>query len=251
MSSRGNSFLGTYREDPALEIAKGHIKGHTMVSKFGEDPGVPSTGEVTVWDKTSTLYVYPTSALILTLVSTDANDTSAGTGARTIRIDGLDANYVFQSETIILNGTTPVNTTNTYLRIYRMVILTAGSSEKALGVITADNSGTTYAQVIDGNNQTLMALYTVPAGYTAFLFHGKASTGQGKALTGSFVVRPLGGVFNMAHRFYVFENSYDYQFATPVRLEEKTDLEVRAVADSGTVSMAAAFEMVIVKNEYL
>ena len=58
--------------------------------------------------------------------STDTDDTVLGTGAWNLTLSGLDADYVPQSETIQLNGQTPDQTVNAYLRVNRAYIRKVG-----------------------------------------------------------------------------------------------------------------------------
>lgn len=160
----GNISLGFY-----ANVLAAYRK--EALHKFGRNPVV--TGDTTedVWDGGG-LWVPPTEARVHNLVSSSANDAAAGTGARTIKIYGLDANYDRQEETITLNGVTPVATTNSYTRIFRMVCQTWGSGQANAGNITATavTDATVTAQVSTGNNQTLMAIYTVPNGYSLILY---------------------------------------------------------------------------------
>ena len=86
----------------------------TSFYKFGYNAAVSSTEE-TVWMQGGR-YVWPTSASTMTISSADANDTSAGTGAQTVTINGLDANYAEISETVTMDGQIAATTTNSYLR---------------------------------------------------------------------------------------------------------------------------------------
>jgi len=122
-------------EDYMLAVAKGQVTGHSIVHKFGQNNDI-GTAKETVWD-VGGLYSYLTSATALKVSSDDANDTSDGTGARTVQIYGLNSDYDEIDETITLNGQTAVNTTKLYLRIYRMVVKTAGSGDEAAGNIFA------------------------------------------------------------------------------------------------------------------
>ena len=97
--------------------------------------------------------------------STSANDTSAGTGARTVRVDGLllddNDDWISTSETFTLNGQTPVSSTGTtWYRINKMTLLTAGTSKKNEGEIyvSIDGAGTTGGIPDAGN--TLGAMLT-------------------------------------------------------------------------------------------
>jgi len=111
-----------------LEVVKGNVPGHSAINKFGQNPAVATTGE-DVWSGGGTYAFYPTTAQNMEILSDSANDTAAGTGARTVQVFGLDENWEEATETVILNGTTPVALTNTYIRMFRAVVLTAGSVE--------------------------------------------------------------------------------------------------------------------------
>ena len=86
-----------------------------------------------------------------------------------------------------------------------MYVATAGSGESAVGSITAENAGTVYGHIDNGYNQTLMALYTIPAGYNGYVIKGRASVGQGKAVEMDFYARTFGGVFRVQHHFHCNE----------------------------------------------
>lgn len=94
---------------------------------IGYNPSVSTTAS-TVWSGGATSYVQLTTAVAMEVVSASANDTAAGAGARTVRVDGLDSSYVPFSETITLLGATPVPLVNTLaMAINRTTVLTAGS----------------------------------------------------------------------------------------------------------------------------
>ena len=82
-----------------------------------------------------------------------------------ITVQGLDANYNEQSVEVTLAGAGTATTTETFIRVFRAFV--SGSTAPA-GTISITNGGTTYAY-INGDNQTLMALWTVPAGYTGYI----------------------------------------------------------------------------------
>jgi len=87
-----------------------------------------STTAQPVWGVSAAQYVQLTTGTALEVVSGSANDTAAGTGARTVKVEGVDASYVPFSETVTLNGTTPVALANTsVIAINRTTVLTAGS----------------------------------------------------------------------------------------------------------------------------
>ena len=93
-----------------LAVSSGEIEGAKIVSKFGENPAV-GTSEETIWDAGG-VYDYLTTASQLDVTSTDADDTDGGNGARTVVLEGLDANYNEITETVTMDGLTIVQTTN-------------------------------------------------------------------------------------------------------------------------------------------
>jgi len=135
----------------------------TFVDKFGHNPDV-DTGTIPedIWDGGG-VYPWPTAAAATNIQSSDGNDTAAGTGARTVWIQGLDTNLALIAETATLNGVGAVALANQYYRVFRARVVTAGSGGVNAGDITITQGGTTIAQISTGNGQTLMAIYTVPA----------------------------------------------------------------------------------------
>jgi len=241
-----------------LQVARGQVDGHKTLFKFGINGDVGTSVE-TVWAEGGT-YAYPASATVMKISSSSADDAAAGTGARTVAIFGLDASYNEINETVTLNGQTAVNTTNSFLRIFRMYVVTAGSGGTAVGdiyigvgTVTAGVPATVYAKIDIGENQTNMAIWTVPANYTLYLHRGTFSAASNNAaqfLLGKFMVRPFGSVFRNAADITVNSNVFGYDFEIPLAIPEKTDIEARAIALSGTnFYVTASFEGIYIKNE--
>lgn len=196
----------------------------------------------TLWNVGS-LLVWPSSAGATTLVSSSANDAAAGTGARTVLVTGLDANRDIISETVTLNGITPVNLTNNFFRVNSMTVVTVGS--------TGYNEGNLTAQINDGAARTVSY---VPLGYsrssTGFYSVANSSTYQkGLLIYESFSVSRGGtGYCDIAIYRYrdgvrtqVFDIGLDFQgtsafernlFRRAIVLEPGDDIEWRAVATS-------------------
>jgi hypothetical protein len=240
-----------------LQVARGQVDGHKALFKFGINGDVGTSVE-TVWAQGGT-YVYPASATVMKISSSSADDASAGTGARTIVIFGLDANYNEISESVILNGQTAVNTVNSYIRISRMNVATAGSGATAAGTIYAGtgavNSGVpavVYGMIALNANQTQMAFWTVPAGYTLYLtgvFYTSGNTTANAWTNFQLIQRPLGGVFRQQSSSRLAGNGdFILDLHTPIAFAEKTDIEIRAVASSGASNVSAEFEGIYIKN---
>lgn len=259
MAGPPSSITRTGKYEPwALQVARGQVSWHKTLFKFGNNPDINGSLE-TVWSHGG-LYSYPAAAITMKVSSSSSSDSSNGTGARTIAVYGLDADYNEINEIVTLNGQTAVNTTKQYLRVFRAFVVTAGSSETAAGtiyigtgVVTAGVPATVYAEIALGENQTTMAVWTVPAGYTAYVDGGifsAASNNDAQYVLGKFMVRTYGGVFRNAADITVNSNVFRYEWDYPIAIPEKSDIEARAIALSGSnFYVTASFELIYIKND--
>ena len=241
-----------------LAIARGHTAGYRALYKFGYNPDV-NGDEETVWAQGGN-YPWIDSAVTMFVSSSSANDTNGGTGANTILIQGLDEDYNEIEETVVLNGQTQVATQFSYLRVYRAFVTLAGSSGTSGGTIYIGSSGATggvpngtiYANLGLGN-QTQIAAYTVPAGYTLYLDDINFTAGisqAGKVATCSFVSRGVGSnVFRTRFINVLQSNQLITKFEYPQPFTEKTDLECRVRTDSSNNAIGASFQGVLIKND--
>ena len=175
-----------FTSDFLLEVAKGNILGHTMINKFGENPDIDTaTDPEDMWDAGGT-YPFSTSADIDQLSSSDDGDTQE------ITIIGLDENWEEVTQTKTLTGQTPVTLDTPLIRVYRAwnngtsdfagdIYLTTNGAALTLGV--PDVASAIRMQVRNGNNQSLMCVYTVPAGKTAFVLTAVAAFTKGARST--------------------------------------------------------------------
>ncbi len=232
----------------------GIFGGLDHVAKFGANAAL-STSYEDVWDAGGT-YDWLTSAITMQLSSADANDTSAGTGCRTVRVEGLDANYAKQSEDFSLNGQTQVTGTLTFLRVFRAYCLTAGSGDVNAGNIHVSDSGAPLAsgvpstptanraQITAGNGQTLMAIYTVPAGRDAQVISVMiGNDDDSKAATFQLMTRDLGGAWRVRWQGTTNGQPHQEGWSVPFKLKPKTDVRVRAKTDTGAAAGNATFQL--------
>lgn len=155
----------------ALEIPAGRVGGFSSVNKFGRTRNADSGVATDIWDGANATddidtWTAPTAARVHAVVSSSANDTSGGTGARTVQVFGLTAwTATESSEVVTMNGTTPVNTSASYVIVHRIKVLTSGASGPNVGYIdaTAASDSTITAIVLPGEGQTQMAVYGIGA----------------------------------------------------------------------------------------
>jgi hypothetical protein len=158
------------------QIREGNIPNHTYVRIQGNNLAV-STALEEISDLGTVGYGnWPAAAVGAILVSDDVADDSAGTGARTVIVRGLNSSYVAASETVTMDGTTPATiTTQTFIRIHELEVVTAGSGLANAGTITASISGTDIIALLPGHSKSMSGRYTVPADNTLYLENPEVS----------------------------------------------------------------------------
>ena len=78
--------------------------------------------------------------------------------------------------------------------------------------------------------------------------HGTGTSG-GVYMTVRFMTRSFGGVCRTATKIDVVESEITFPFLYPLKLEEKTDIEVRAICNKNqNNAVSATFEGVLVDN---
>ena len=246
---------GTF-EPFGLQVARGQIQGHTVVQVFGYNPDL-DTSEESIWPDGGTV-PHPTVASVLKISSSDANDTSAGTGARTVFIEGVDGDYAVASETVTLNGQTAVNTTNSYLYVNKFYVLTAGSGGEnagninaGTGVVTAGVPAVLYDIIAIGYNNRTTGPYCVPAGYTGYMVVGIITSGQASGSTSvtSFLKqRGTDGLVRVGAVATLNNGSVQYDFDPAYAIPEKNCVGASAIGSSVNNSVSSFFNIVLVKT---
>jgi len=241
---RSISQVGT-SEPFELQIARGQIPGHRALHKFGAVPSMSINTTGTVWDINDTLYPWSAFASAGTLTVDRAN---AGDAGKIITVVGLDANYNDISENVTLTAATGNATTQSFIRIYRSYMYNGSATN--IGNIDIKKGVTTVARITAGKGQTLMGVYTVPAGYTAYISQGVMSVQAGADATGDFFVRyGEEAAFRIAHTFEVASAEYFYAFHVPFALPEKSDIDIRVSVRSNNARCTAAFDAILIKND--
>ena len=113
------------------------------------------------------------------------------------------------------------------------------------------------ALILGSNNQTLMALYTVPAGKTAYMTHFDvflAGASRSSDFDVKLVARNSGGVFQIKHHAAMIDGGNTHlriDYAPYNKFPAKTDIEMRVQALTGGVTVAAvsaSFDLILLDN---
>jgi hypothetical protein len=243
--------------DYHYEVALGRRQGATTFNQWGYNSDI-DIGTETVWTNGGT-FARMTTARTLSIVSTSANDTSAGTGARSIVIYGVDANWKSQTVVVTMNGLTPVVTTETWMGVNRMAIYLAGSGGVNAGTITATATTdlTIQSDIPLGSGSSQQAIYFVQENHQIlmdwlYLTLVKNSGGtQPNATIKCWVTSGVSGARYEVFRDYingVIENHTELTPSQPFVVGEKSVVEFQATTDQNNTEIGVRFSLVEVRD---
>ena len=259
-SRTSSQLIGT--TDFLIEVAKGTVLGHSFVQKYGRNPDIDTaTDPEDIWTYGG-LYTYNDTPSIQYISSDNALDVGME-----ITVEGLDENYNEQSVTVLLNGQaqTQIGTGELFVRVFRA--FNSGPIEFAGNVLIYDDTVTSVtlgvpspstsvkAEIRALDQQTYMAIYTVPAGKTAYLLQKAYSMNDNNANTRGIVdlrIRELGGVFR-SKELDALRNEgtslYQFNFPLPFKIPEKSDMLLQCrEASTNNTDMTAYFNLLLVDN---
>jgi len=235
------------------DIAEGNVPNHFSHSTFGRTFSVNQT-EVELWE-VGGAYKFPGAPMQMQVVSSSANDSASGSGARQVDIHYLDNNYVQHSELITLNGTTPVNTAAAnILRINNFHVIVAGSSKCSAGNIDIRNLAGTeiYSRISASRNASLQAIWTVPDGYTLYLTAWKCGAFLTTGKIAFIMLRTTSdhdgnltpGLFMHKDIISLYNNHAVIPFAAPIKIPSRADVKLTGYADKtdSVATVSGGFE---------
>lgn len=235
-------------------VASGGVDNHLSIGAFGAGTDFDiADGSAVVWDGMSLVtkipaYTFSATADIDSLSSSSASDTT------NILVRGLDEDWNEVDQILTLNGQTRVALTTPLIRITRMVNDGAVGFVGNVfcyvnGAITAGVPNTdadVRAIIAIGNNQTLMAVFSVPSGRRALMTSivNEYTARKTGAATYKLKTRDFGKTFVLQHIGGVsFSGSSHatHLFEPPLVLEEKTDIIMESETNVDTTSFSSSF----------
>jgi hypothetical protein len=190
-----------------------------------------------------------TTPAFVSVASTSASDTGTGTGGRVGIIVGLDENYNQYEEIFVLNGTTPVQSTNKFAKVFEISLIQFGSNVDATGDSNCVGdiycgTGTFTAGIptnplvcilsSESNANSREAIFTVPDGKILLLKALSVSSQPDKTTNTNAIIQIAIRPFGFGDNFWIktlpyhfdgiFQNTFEFNLPLPPR----TDIQVRA-----------------------
>lgn len=240
--------------DPHIALKRGKVQGSTPYDIYGINADVTTAEDI--WNQGGT-YAAPATAEVVNVVSGSANDDGApaGTGARTIRLYGVDSNYDLATEDITMNGTTNVASATSWWHIYKMLVLTVGSGGTNAGAITATSAaaGTpVLCSIAASAGVSKSTVFLVPRNTNAYITYvhaGYSNSTGGNTANIELLVKSFGGPAIAEDELALSDdnNSDRNPFTGSVLATEKSLIKLRcATVTGGAARIHGMIGMVLV-----
>jgi len=246
--------------------AAGWVEDVSTINKFGRTTnadagiitdvhdGANATDDVAIW-------VAPTQARVHNIKSASGDDTSAGTGLKTLEAFGLPTwDTAEASQIITMNGTSDV-ATDSYVILHRLEGLTKGSGGTNAGLVTATavTDGTVTAQINASQGQTQMAIYGIPSTQTLYMsgFYASLNRASGAAVLADIHLcyNPEPDVeltgFIIKHTFGLETGGtsmYYHRFDPPKKFVGPGIVKIQGTGSANNLDISAGFDAYLITN---
>lgn len=259
--SESSPFI-TANINPLIHIPLGLLDDLSSSNKFGFAEKSDADVDCDTWDGANSVdnqpvWIMPIAARIHTIASTSTDDANGGIGANSIQVYGLtswDADEV--SEVVVMNGTTGVNTVNSYVIIHRIKVIPAsGQTSPNVGYIkaTALVDATITAMIIPEKGQTLMAIYGIPSTKKVLISRIYASTVKAATSLSTQIGLRINPNPNIQGLIFLCKNTVglttegsnyiDNEFAPHMLVEGPAIIKITANSSADNTEVSAGFDM--------
>jgi len=253
------------RSDFLIELAKGDVRDHIVIHKFGAANDIGTAWTLVSSSKT---YQTPATAQALEAVSTSDSDSTGNAGLQSVCVDGLGSGWQLLTECVSLRGTQEVNFDSTFFRVFRLYGNSTGTyantaASSQVGTITIETQGgsdvwgTLAVEASFGFGQSLIGAYTVPRGYKGYVMHYHVDSESTKIPSIALFRRcnaddlsaPYAGVMRLFNLHRGILGPLEVHFESPSNgVIGPCDIGFFARVPSNTADISVQFELLLVKE---
>lgn len=205
-----------------------------------------------IWTGVATTLPLPaTAGEQMAIVSTSDDDISGGEGINSVTVHYLHEDGSEDTETVMLNGTTPVALSHDTIRFIQMMhTQTRGSNGVSKGKISIyrqSDSSRVYSTIEIGGNMSLNTARMVPLGKTAYIKSFVASVTGDKpvdirlratSIHGSIITE----TFLFKDAVYIGTSGISHQYDVPIKIPELALIKVSGWSDFTGASISARWD---------
>lgn len=245
-----------------LDISRGLASGCRVIPCFGRNTAIGGTfTPITRSGFYRTPQVSAATALRIK-AGGNANDTANGSGARSIKLTGINPAGDIITETIATAGTSAsAPTAKTFIRLLEAAVETSGTyatqtTPSHVGNIYIENAAGTqdWALISDGSfprGASEIGAYTTPRGRSAYVHHIRLSTETEKKANVVFFKRsniletsPPYSAMTLITEYPNVIGTQLLEFDPPLAFPQLTDFGFLAKIDASTVDVTVSFDVI-------
>lgn len=254
-----NNFTAPF----GLGVTARQRPGYSTVDKFGLNPVIDPATDPEDITEIGGVYTYDDfgTAPIESVISSSASDVGV-----VVEVLGLDIEGFEVSQEITLNGTARVALGTNLWRVYRVEVQGSQAAAGTIYCYTGTGAGVPAIElqraiVAPGNQQTQMAIYTIPRGKVGFLYRGEfgiqwtgGPASSNEYATCNYQSRRLGSIFKVKKTITLLSSGnsvYIDKRSFPDIIPSLTDIKLVCQEVSATMGINAAFDILLVDEEKL
>ena len=251
----------TFQANTERDVAQGRVDGRMPFHRFGFNATVASGTVDDIWSygPTDRTYNWLTTADELRLAAGNVNDDAGGSGALTVNLIYLDEYWNTRSETLLTNGTSAsLTTSKKAIRFIRASVEQTGTilGNNTGNIIIETEGGTAVGFIAAGIGQTEMTMYTVPAGFNAYLVHVdiNVSVGTNRESDIQFWQRPNADVVSapfsakkLVGRWIGVDRDIQRDYHAQPCFTPKTDIWLDGSASASSAAISVDYDLDLVR----
>jgi len=228
----------------------GIVPSGRQFTVFAKQTAILGVGLTSDLNPEAIVRVELTSAERMSIVSTSINDSApSGSGAHLIFIEGLDNSFNLIQEIVALNGTTPVLTVQTFIRINSVLVITSGGAATTSNLgnitLTAEVALTLQRSVTIGEGRDNWSHYTTPVGVDSIAYQAFISVGKNdecEIILSSKLADSPESTWTRGTKLFMHESPAvlaGTRFAIPPKIDTK--LEIVAISNNPRAAATVLF----------
>lgn len=259
--------MAEFSHDFLHRVSAGKVNGAGIIYKYGAATIDTAAYAPICFDG---VYKTPITPVELEIVSTDINDTDGGSGAWTVSVDGIGADWRYQLTQVTMNGTTPVTIPDTFLRVSRIRVIDSGSygdlstqtcSHKGNIIVRESGGGDTWGTLAYydgiGTGSSLIGCISVAKGFSAHILKEEIYATASKQFNLMKVIRENADRTAAPFGRCAVERLSRAETSTNIIKPKALGREINGPADilyiaratSGTVDIDLSFDIMLLNQE--
>ena len=229
-----------------LEVARGTIDKLELKGRTSVNTAVGAATE-TVWNVGGVRHniAYDTATTVTVVSSSTDDDNGGGSGARRVKIRGVDGDGNLVEENVNLDGTNPVTSVNSYLSVDKVSV---NRGVENAGTIDIKDGANVIQRIDPGDGESMAPHWYSPAGTNSYLTSFLVGATE-PALVSLWARNAAQNTPWQKKMEVVVDGTVTtYQLPNPIQLREQFELEFRAKRLGSTDSAVSVDFQIIVES---